>query len=284
MQFISIDLDSMNSQLIIMRTILLILLIIQTNLIWSQDSPFAVDGSIQIGSSNDHNPPPGTIRFAEGQFEGWNGYTWVALNGWKYQDIAVDIDGHKYNTVRIGSQIWMAENLRVTHYNDSMPIPYFDSTLLATGGDIGMRIYYDHDSITYSHPMGALYNTSAVTTEKLCPTGWRIPTEFDFEELVNFLGGPQYAGSILKERGNQFWDQPNGENCNTFGFTARGTGFYNPLSDQFAGVKLRAEYRTFTDYGTYDEVTVWKMDTTSVFDRVLLTLAAPFRSVRCIKE
>jgi uncharacterized protein (TIGR02145 family) len=136
-----------------------------------------------------------------------------------------DIDGHIYKTVGIGNQIWMAENLKTTKYNDGTPIPTTTST-----SESDAMYWYNNDSSTYKGTYGALYNWYAVTSANhLCPTGWHSPSQYDWEDLLNFLGGGNIAGSILREAGSSHWNSPNSDATNQYGFCAvPGGAFYAP--------------------------------------------------------
>ena len=87
-------------------------------------------------------------------------------------------DGNEYNWVQIGDQVWMAENLKVTKYNDGIAIPNVtDDTAwgeLTTGA--GALCDYDNTP-SNSETYGKLYNWHAVNTGKLCPTGWHVPSD-----------------------------------------------------------------------------------------------------------
>ena len=103
--------------------------------------------------------------------------------------IVTDVDGNVYATVSIGTQVWMVENLKATHYRDGSDIPYeSDDTVwstLTTGG----YCWYNNDS-TNKSTYGALYNFHAVIDSRcLCPEGWHIPTEFEWLALEAYLGG-----------------------------------------------------------------------------------------------
>jgi hypothetical protein len=106
-----------------------------------------------------------------------------------------DIDGNEYGIVTIGNQIWMAENLRTTKFNDGTPIP------LVTNHEAWYKLnspgycWYDNDEKKYRDVYGALYNWYAVNTGKLCPKGWHVPSDAEWTELITFLGGemPQAA-------------------------------------------------------------------------------------------
>jgi uncharacterized protein (TIGR02145 family) len=103
-------------------------------------------------------------------------------------DSVTDNDGNMYKTVKIGTQVWMAENLRTTHYNDGSAIPLkvisdVEWKNLTTPG----YCWYNNDSATYSKQYGALYNWYVVETGKLCPSGWRVPTDTVWKTMENWL-------------------------------------------------------------------------------------------------
>ncbi len=133
--------------------------------------------------------------------------------------VVKDADGNVYKTVTIDNQIWMAENLKTTKYNDGTAIPLViannDWDALTSPG------YCWHDNneankATY----GALYNWHAVNTKKLCPTGWHIPESNEWNNLMSSLGGEDVAGGALKEAGTAHWKDPNSGATNSTGFTA----------------------------------------------------------------
>jgi len=99
-----------------------------------------------------------------------------------------DIDNNNYKTVTIGSQTWMAENLRVTKYNDGTAIPIVTDSAawstLTTGAYCNYNNTVNTDTIkTY----GRLYNWFAANTSKLCPTGWHVPNDSEWTTLENFV-------------------------------------------------------------------------------------------------
>ena len=97
-----------------------------------------------------------------------------------------DKDGNIYNTVTIGTQVWMAENLKTTKYNDGTEIPLVTDNKawddLTTSG----YCWYENNQVTYGN-YGALYNWYTVNTGKLCPTGWHVPTDAEWTTLENYL-------------------------------------------------------------------------------------------------
>jgi uncharacterized protein (TIGR02145 family) len=134
--------------------------------------------------------------------------------------IVKDQDGNAYKTVNIGNQVWMAENLRTTKFNDNKTIPLVkDSTAwsnLITPG----YCCYDNDAETYLSLYGALYNWYAVNTGKLCPEGWHVPSDEEWITLRTYLGGEELAGGKMKESGISHWQSPNAGATNQSGFTA----------------------------------------------------------------
>lgn len=131
-----------------------------------------------------------------------------------------DIEGNYYKTIKIGKQVWMAENLRTTHLNDNTQIPKVSFTL--TWSDIRTPGYNwcEEDSLSYNTAFGAKYNWFTVNTGRLCPAGWHVPSDDEWETLVSFLGGSEFAASKLKETGTIHWISPNDWATNESGFTA----------------------------------------------------------------
>jgi uncharacterized protein (TIGR02145 family) len=108
-----------------------------------------------------------------------------------------DKDGNAYKTVKIGKQIWMAENLRTTTYNDGTKIPLVTNdtawTKLTTPGYCQ---YYNTKNADSIKKFGAIYNFYAVDTKKLAPIGWHVPTSADWDTLKSYLFGNKIAKSL----------------------------------------------------------------------------------------
>lgn len=118
-----------------------------------------------------------------------------------------DIDGNAYHTVTIGDQVWMAENLKTTHYNDGSPIPNVTEDTVWSRLTTGAYCWYNNDSATYRNTYGALYNFHAVNNGRnLCPKGWHVPTESEWLALETYLGGRSAAGGKMKEILTTYWD------------------------------------------------------------------------------
>lgn len=138
-----------------------------------------------------------------------------------------DVDGNVYDVVIIGKQGWMKENLKVTHYSDGSEIPNVTGTSEWAGLTSGAWSEYNNSASTGT-TYGKLYNGFAVETGKLCPAGWRVPTDDDWTELMDFLGGQSIAGGQLKQAGTSLWKTPNEGATNSSGFTALPAGFRGP--------------------------------------------------------
>lgn len=131
-----------------------------------------------------------------------------------------DIEGNTYHTIKIGSQLWMVENLRTTRFNDGTDIPIVtDSTAWTSLTSPGSTTYNNTANPDTIKTYGRLYNGYAVNTGKLCPNGWRVPTESDWSTLIDHVGGKDVAGIKLKEAGTAHWSDTNIAD-NTSGFTA----------------------------------------------------------------
>lgn len=175
-----------------------------------------------------------------------------------------DIDGNQYNTVTIGEQTWMAENLKTTKDCDGVGIPLITvnsvwPTLTTPGCG-----WYNND-IANKDIYGALYNWYAVQSGKLCPTGWHVPSDDDWTILSDFLGGPHVAGGKLKEVGTVHWRGPSIENIGAtddYGFTALPGGYRHPAVGEFGG-----NFYNITGLGIWWSST--KSSTTNAFVRIM---------------
>ena len=99
-----------------------------------------------------------------------------------------DVDGNTYKTVTIGTQIWMAENLKTTKFNDITLIPLVTDNTAWGALTSAAYCWYANDQTTNKPIYGAIYNFYTVKTGKLCPAGWHVPTDADYQTLEQFLG------------------------------------------------------------------------------------------------
>ncbi len=134
-----------------------------------------------------------------------------------------DADGNKYPVITIGKQIWMAENLKTTKFNDGKQIPlvkeFNDWKKLETPAYCWLL-----NDIKNKEEFGALYNFYAVNTRKLCPVGWHVPSKGDWSNLELFIGNQNTAGAKLKEPGSDHWQNSIIVSTDEFGFTALPAG------------------------------------------------------------
>jgi len=140
----------------------------------------------------------------------------------------VDIDGNVYKTVKIGTQVWMAENLKVTRYRNGNPIPnVLDDKawrVLSTGA---YSNYNNDENLVKTY--GRLYNWHAVSDSRgIAPKGWHIPSDEEWTTLTNTLGGDAVAGGEMKEAGTEHWLAPNKGANNKSGFNGLPGGMRNP--------------------------------------------------------
>ena len=162
-----------------------------------------------------------------------------------------DIDGNTYKTVQIGTQIWMAENLKTTKLNDGTLIPNITDNLewrnLTTPG----YSWYDNDAASYKTTFGALYNWYAGSTGKLCPTGWHVPIDSEFNTLTDYLGNN--SGEKMTETGNTHWLDYVTDATNLSGFTGLPGGYRyyysNPTYVNFGGIGGESSWWSASESG-----------------------------------
>ena len=118
-----------------------------------------------------------------------------------------DFDGNVYKTVKIGNQLWMAENLKVTHYRNGNTIPNVTSHRQWDRISTGAFCSYNNDDANIA-TYGRLYNWFAIKdTRGLAPSGWHIPSDAEWQILVDYLGGNDIAGGKMKT-GTSHWQGP----------------------------------------------------------------------------
>jgi len=170
-----------------------------------------------------------------------------------------DIDGNEYNTVEIGTQIWMAENLKVTHYPNGDLIPLDNTTWasLADNNTDDAYCYFDNNSAN-ADTYGALYTYAAAigdnwardntANQGVCPDDWHLPSDAEWTVLTDFLGGESVAGGKMKEAGTSHWETPNTGATNESGFTGLPGGYCSPSAGSFHGFGNYGNWWSSTDY------------------------------------
>ena len=168
-------------------------------------------------------------------------------------------DGKEYKSVKIGDQWWMSENL-------------------AFKTSSGCLVY---DGIEgYLETYGYLYTWE--TALKVCPDGWHLPSDNEYEELSNYLGGPNEAGGKLKEAGTAHWNSPNAGATNSSGFSALAAG-YNGSDAYKVFIGLNAYFWSYDETVADSEVARALYSNKGEFSRYGITRENGL-SVRCIKD
>ena len=224
-------------------------------------------------------------------------------------DEMTDIDGNTYKTIQIGDQIWMAENLRVTHYPDGKPIFKAEADSSWAYTDSLAFCWYKNDSATYAWHNGAYYNWAAAmygnkssdlipsTIQGVCPAGWHLPSDGEWQQMEQDLGmsadvaseegwhgtnqGPKLAGKIhLWKNGvltanDQFGESgfnglPTGDRTWDDGSIFYGVGVYGTW---WSATEVKSQ-NIWTRYIQYDKIQI----------RRRYTYMWNGNSVRCVKD
>jgi len=145
----------------------------------------------------------------------------------------IDGDDNNYPVIKIGTQVWMAENLKTTKYSDGTTIPLVTNPSDWLSLSTDAYCWYNNDETAYKSPYGGLYNWYAISTnnnggKNVCPAGWHVPTDAEWTTLTTYLGGENLAGGKMKatgtiEDGTGLWTSPNFA-TNESGFTALSGG------------------------------------------------------------
>lgn len=156
-----------------------------------------------------------------------------------------DVDGNVYSTITIGSQTWMTENLKTTRYNNGDTLVHTvdsaDWDDLLTGA---YTSYYD-DVNTHVPVYGRLYNWHAAhDARNIAPVGWHVPSEVEWQTLINHLGGIAEAGGKMKTV-SSLWLSPNEGADNSSGFSAL-PGGYRHYNGKCTGMSEQAYWWSST--------------------------------------
>lgn len=193
-----------------------------------------------------------------------------------------DIDGNIYQTVKIGDQCWMAENLKVTHYRNGDAIPNVIDNNIWINLTSGALCNYNNDEANVS-TYGRLYNWYAVLDiRNIAPVGWHVPSDAEWQTMINFLGGST-AGGKLKEAGTQHWNSPNTDATNESGFTALPSGGRGDYISPYGDMGNYAYYWTSTEWDIYTSIhrTLYYNSSAVGYVSQLKRMGL---SVRCVKD
>jgi uncharacterized protein (TIGR02145 family) len=207
----------------------------------------------------------------------------------------VDIDNNIYNTIIIGDQVWLKENLKVTRFSNGDQVQLITDTVAWSARTTPAYCNYNN-SESIAQEYGRLYNYYTVIDKRnLCPAGWHVPDDTEWETLSVFLGGTKVAGGKMKEAGTRRWRSPNVMSIDT----TNGDISEIPVDDSgFSALPSGRQYHdTYAFLGEYTQM--WST-TQSDFDVDLvwcryLTFSLPHLSrftykrhyglsVRCLKD
>jgi uncharacterized protein (TIGR02145 family) len=198
-------------------------------------------------------------------------------------DTIYDIEGNKYKTIGIGSQIWMAQNLKSIRLSDGTIIPtVIEDSLWARITTPGL-CWYNNDSSKYQNIYGPLYNFYTVNTGLLCPVGWHVPTRADWDILSSFLGGDNIAGGKLKQSDGSHWKEPNPCIVSDFRFVALPGGCRRNFNGVFVDLGYTGNWWTSTSDNVYYSESKSMFHDNMLLNRFISDKRKGF-SVRCIKN
>jgi uncharacterized protein (TIGR02145 family) len=173
-----------------------------------------------------------------------------------------DGDNNMYSVVELGTQIWMAENLKTTVFNNQTPISIVTNNTTWSTLSTPAYCWYSNNGATYKSIYGAMYNWFAVNTGNLCPTGWHIPTDGEFNTLELYLGMPAAQVYLLGWRGTDHGSQlkstsgwsGSGNGTNASGFSALSGGYRHVTDGSFSDLTNLSYWWTPTADGA---TTAW---------------------------
>jgi uncharacterized protein (TIGR02145 family) len=141
-------------------------------------------------------------------------------------EIVTDIDGNIYHTVKIGTQVWMLENLNASHYRNGEIIPEAKTDEeWKEAGTMNQSAWCYYNNKLEN---GKLYNWYAVTNQRnICPVGYHIPTHAEWKILTDFLNIESGAGGKIKEDGTSHWESLSTEADNSSNFSPVPVSFRN---------------------------------------------------------
>ena len=199
----------------------------------------------------------------------------------------IDVDGNVYQTIKIGTQVWMKENLRAGKYRNGDPIvsglPY--STWIST--TIGATDIYGGNG-KYLATYGNLYNWYATIDPRgLCPVDWHVPTNDDWNQLSDFLGGDNVAGLKLKST-SSLWTQSefiSADNSSGFSGLPAGVKAFGNFDFPYSSVRGTTHFWTSSsDYSIYAKYRSLSATVTILEGRSLSYDKKYGFSVRCLKD
>ncbi len=215
-----------------------------------------------------------------------------------------DFEGNTYKTIKIGTQNWMAENLKSEKFNDGVAIPLVTDSTEWQNLKTSAYSYYHNNKAAYKDKYGALYNGFAIKTGKICPNGWHVPSKAEWQTLLDYLAanGYNYDGTTVSNKVAiamaefENWNYATGMGCvgnndykamhNKSGFSARPAGFRAPIFTHFGSFGF---LQTRTSWWASDLEGDWGMVMTQLSNdnpvvRVTAAANETGNSCRCIED
>lgn len=170
-----------------------------------------------------------------------------------------DYDGNVYKTFKIGNQVWMAENLKSKHYSDGTPVEWFAYNNDTANVPVYGRLY------VWAAAMRSAPGSNSIPSrvQGAAPSGWHIPSDAEWQILIDNLGGNSAAGGKLKESGTAHWKDPNTGATNESKLSILPSGWFD-FTGEFRRIGEWVFMRTSTSSGSYSVYCrVFKYDLTS---------------------
>ncbi len=214
-------------------------------------------------------------------------YTYIKDNG-----------GNSYRSIQIGSQKWMVDNLKTVRYSDvvlnQFKLPKKDSIrTLPADSSILFREELSFDTMSYywkyqggksKMDFGKLYTWYTVKNRNICPQGWHVPSVYDWEKLITFLGGPEIAGGKLKSTDTLLWDIPNQGATNSSNFGAIGGGYKTEFATFIDQLKFGLYWSTNEDVDFKDCGVAYMFYAGSIKSYKITKSKRAALSVRCVSD
>ncbi|MDR1761003.1 MAG: hypothetical protein LBR55_00990, partial [Bacteroidales bacterium] len=231
---------------------------------------------------------------------------WRLEQLWREGKAIRDSDGNIYRTVHIGSQVWLADNVRSTHYTDGTNIEmenlqtkerasrqqpefdnarcFFDKNRSNSGKNPKYGYLYNWVAATHGKNCNYYETFSPVLRQGVCPTGWHVPNLIEWEILLQNLGGSEIAGGKLKS--TTYWNAPNKGATNESGFNAIATGLFEKNEQGEMQAQPLGENTGFWTATQHDAHSVYVIYLDSYTEQVEIftTTKHSGYAIRCIKN
>jgi len=239
------------------------------------------------------SPTIGAIQYSQNRFLAYDGFVWKSLQAHNY-GVVYDVDGYAYRTVQIGDQIWMADNLKVTRFNDASPLEESLSRIdfQSTGDEKKAAWTYSNYNTSHLESFGRIYNGYVIKADKnICPVGWKVPNIDDWNILFLYLrstNSSDMAGTgILRSTGTRseqsgLWEHSSYSATNAFKFNLEPAGY---IDDQ--GFMINQYIGAYLWTGDIHETAGFDMRVTNTTDSFIYQGSIPKesgRSIRCFKK